>query len=62
VTCAVATNDDTGRVGWHLDRLGLSGFFETVVTAREICRKPAPDLYLETGRNRGKGQAATSSG
>ncbi|MBF8187699.1 HAD-IA family hydrolase [Nonomuraea sp. K274] len=30
----------------NLDRLGLTHLIETVVTARGIARKPAPDVYL----------------
>ncbi|WP_236050946.1 HAD family hydrolase [Nonomuraea cypriaca] len=29
-----------------MDRLGLTHLIETVVTARGIARKPAPDVYL----------------
>jgi HAD superfamily hydrolase (TIGR01509 family) len=47
ITCAVATNDDTGRTRAHLARLGLDTLISAVVTAGDgIARKPAPDLYL----------------
>ncbi|WP_018351932.1 HAD family hydrolase [Longispora albida] len=44
----VATNDDTGRAGKHLARLGLDVFLDAVVVLEKgFARKPAPDLYLQ---------------
>lgn len=44
---AVATNDATGRVRDHLDRLGLTSQLAAIVTPADGARlKPAPDLYL----------------
>lgn len=56
---AVATNDATGRVREHLDRLGLTGRLDAIVTPAEGARlKPAPDLYLRAAAELGVPAAA----
>jgi len=48
---AVASNSDREIVTLALDRIGLAGCFDTVVSAHDVARsKPAPDVYLETCR------------
>lgn len=47
----LATGQEPGRLQEHLNRLGLTGRFDVVVTASEVLRgKPAPDIFLETAR------------
>ncbi|MBO0819564.1 MAG: HAD family phosphatase [Nocardiopsaceae bacterium] len=56
---AVATNDTTGRVPEHLDRLGLTGRLDAIVTPAEGARlKPAPDLHLRAAAELGVPAAA----
>jgi HAD superfamily hydrolase (TIGR01509 family) len=44
---AVASSSARAWVAGHLDRLGVAGRFEAIVTADDVARvKPAPDLYL----------------
>ncbi len=51
---AVVSSSPRAWVAGHLDRLGLLGQLETVVTREDAVRaKPAPDLYLEALRRLG---------
>jgi HAD superfamily hydrolase (TIGR01509 family) len=44
---AIASSSPMEWVGDHIERLGLSHFFEQIVTADQVrAAKPAPDLYL----------------
>jgi HAD superfamily hydrolase (TIGR01509 family) len=48
---AVASNSEREIVTLALDRIGLAGRFDTVVSAEDVARpKPAPDVYLEACR------------
>lgn len=54
VPLAVATSSGRHAATWKLDRTGLHGLFDTVVTLDCITRpKPAPDPYLEAARRLG---------
>ena len=54
VPVAVVSSSPYAWVGGHLERLGLLGLVETVVTRGDAPRpKPAPDLYLEALRRLG---------
>ena len=47
----LATGQEPGRLQEHLDRLGLTGRFDVVVTASEVASgKPAPDIFVEAAR------------
>lgn len=51
---AVATSSNRDSAAWKLDRAGLAGHFQTVVSLNCIRRpKPAPDPYLEAARRLG---------
>ena len=44
---AIASSSPMDWVGGHIERMGLSRFFEEIVTADQVrAAKPAPDLYL----------------
>jgi HAD superfamily hydrolase (TIGR01509 family) len=47
ISCGVASNSSLDWVARHLDRIGLSGRFEVIVTIEQVERgKPAPEPYL----------------
>jgi beta-phosphoglucomutase-like phosphatase (HAD superfamily) len=51
---AVATSSDGDYARFSLERAGLAGRFQVVVTSDEVARaKPAPDLYIEAARRLG---------
>ncbi|MBN1542721.1 HAD-IA family hydrolase [candidate division KSB1 bacterium] len=48
---AVATGGRRDIVEKTIEIIGLDGYFETIVTARDVAHpKPAPDTFLETAR------------
>jgi HAD superfamily hydrolase (TIGR01509 family) len=52
--CAVVSSSSHGWVGGWLDKLGLTGYFQTVVCRGDAPRiKPAPDLFVEAARRLG---------
>src|SRR5437762_8848274 len=51
VPTAVASTSPASWVVPAIERLGLAGSFETIVTADDVRQlKPAPDVYLEAAR------------
>ena len=47
IALAIASSSSMEWVGGHIERLGLSHFFEEIVTTDQVrAAKPAPDLYL----------------
>lgn len=51
IPMAVATGGVHGIIDPLLERLGLSSYFETVVTSEDVAhQKPAPDIFLEAAR------------
>jgi HAD superfamily hydrolase (TIGR01509 family) len=47
IELAIASSSPMDWVGDHIERLGMSHFFEQIVTADQVrAAKPAPDLYL----------------
>jgi HAD superfamily hydrolase (TIGR01509 family) len=47
IRLAIASSSSMGWVGGHIERLGLSHFFDEIVTVDQVrAAKPAPDLYL----------------
>lgn len=47
LSLAIASSSSMGWVGGHIERLGLSHFFDEIVTIDQVrAAKPAPDLYL----------------
>jgi HAD superfamily hydrolase (TIGR01509 family) len=47
IDLAIASSSPMQWVGGHIERLGLSHYFEAIVTADQVrAAKPAPDLYL----------------
>lgn len=60
VPVAVASNSPRPVVAFSLDRAGLSGQFDAVVTADDVTRpKPAPDPYLAACRRLGADPAGS---
>jgi HAD superfamily hydrolase (TIGR01509 family) len=58
VPIAVVSSSSHHWVDGWLDRLGLAGWFTTVVCRGDASRiKPAPDLYLEAARRLGRAPA-----
>lgn len=56
---AVATSTSAEWAAFTLERAGLSGRFDVIVTGDQIARgKPAPDIYLEAARRTGIPPAA----
>lgn len=54
IPMAVATGGVHGIIDPLLERLGLSFYFETIVTSEDIkYQKPAPDIFLEAARRIG---------
>jgi HAD superfamily hydrolase (TIGR01509 family) len=44
---AIASSSPFGWVNGHIERLGLTHFFDQIVTVEDVdAAKPAPDLYL----------------
>lgn len=51
MTCAVVSSSSHAWVDGWLEKLGLSGYFQTIVCRGDAPKiKPAPDLYLEAAR------------
>ena len=49
--CAIASSTTQILIQHHLNTLGITGWFTTVVTTESVPRgKPAPDAYLEAAR------------
>ena len=54
VGCAVVSSSKHAWVDGHLERLGITHWFQHVICADEVARaKPFPDLYLEAVRRFG---------
>lgn len=54
VPCGIGSSTEEKNVRLGLDKLGLSGLFQTAVTAEHVQRgKPAPDVFLEVARRLG---------
>ncbi|EAD0598855.1 HAD family phosphatase [Listeria monocytogenes] len=48
---ALATSSQRPKPLYHLERLGLLGYFDAIITAEDVTRiKPEPDLFLEALR------------
>lgn len=51
VPCGIGSSTEEKNVRLGLQKLGLAGFFQAVVTAEHVQRgKPAPDVFLEVSR------------
>ena len=47
IRCAVATATDKVRTSWYLEKAGVRGFFDAIVTTEDVrSPKPAPDIYV----------------
>jgi HAD superfamily hydrolase (TIGR01509 family) len=52
---AIGTGASRARLDKHLERLGLLGRFDAIVTAADVTHgKPAPDIFLEAARRLGR--------
>ena len=54
IPCGIGSSTEEKNVRLGLDKLGLSGLFQTAVTAEHVKKgKPAPDVFLEVARRLG---------
>lgn len=54
IRCAVATSGPKANADFVLDRLGISGTFDAVITGEQVTRsKPEPDIFLLAARQIG---------
>ncbi len=56
IPCGIGSSTEQKNVLLGLEKLGMSGLFQTAVTAEHVQRgKPAPDVFLEVARKLGVG-------